>query len=120
MPMNIVYLDDEVDLLEMFSDLIASPEIHVKTFTEPAKAIESIQSQPPDLIILDFRLPGTTGDEVALKLNPDIPKALITGDLNVTTKAKFDRVFAKPYSVIEMQAFVDSYRSQKSPSKTGT
>ena len=97
--LKIYYLDDEEDLCSIFSDEFSSDEIEVVTFTEPQNAIEAAQKVVPDMLFLDYRLPATTGDEVAKKFLESIPKYLVTGDIEVKTEVKFQGIFSKPLNV---------------------
>ncbi len=109
MQFKIVYLDDEADLCDLFKLAFESDQVIIKTFTEAEEAINEIQNHPPNLIFLDYRLPKTTGDAVALRLDPVIPIALITGDLTVLPKASFIKIFKKPFKYKEMQDFIASF-----------
>lgn len=113
MSLLVYYLDDEVDLLDVFSEIYSSEEIQITTFSHPEKAISAINSYPPDLLLLDNRLPGTTGDMIAQKLDPNIPKALISGDLTLEPKASFVKVFSKPFNSKEMSEFLNFYVKNK-------
>ena len=110
MSFRIYYLDDELELLELFVDTFSEPGVEITVFSEVASALEAINKQAPDLLFLDYRLAGTTGDEVALGLSPSIPKALITGDQQVKVKAKFEALFSKPYRSDEIEAFIKKQR----------
>ncbi len=110
MSLKIIYLDDEPELLEMFKDLY-SEEFDIKTYSVPETAIAEIKTHPPDLLILDYRLPGTTGDLVALSLNQNIPKILITGDLNIKPESNFIKIFNKPYDFEELLNFLMSQKA---------
>lgn len=112
-PLKVYYLDDEIDLLEMFRDLFSGPGIEIRTFVDPALAIAEVWRSPPDLLILDYRLPNTTGDKIAQLLDPGLPKIMITGDLMVKTNSTFERVFHKPYSFSEMAEFLESARRRR-------
>lgn len=114
MPLKVYYLDDEEALCENFEDYFASNDVEVTTFTDPAKAIVLTQTNPPDLFFIDFRLPSTTGDEVAKSMAADIPKYLITGDVNAKTKYKFKAVFNKPYRPEDIQQVLDGFLKIKS------
>ncbi len=103
---KIYYLDDEVDLLEMFNDTFSNNEIEISLFSEPKKAIEAIEKSPPHLLFLDYRLPNTTGDKIASQLKGDFKKALISGDLNLKLESKFDAVFEKPYPIEKIENFI--------------
>lgn len=113
MPFNVIYIDDEPDLLEMFSDAHASEHVAVLTFSDPLVGLKAILERRPDLVILDYRLPHMSGDEIASKIDSTIPKILITGDLLISTKNTFDHVFGKPYDADEMQKFIDKLRERK-------
>ncbi len=114
MSLKIIYLDDEPDLCECFSDEFASEKIEVTTFTDPKRAIAAALESPPDLIFLDFRLPGTTGNAVALAMPKEIPKYLITGESEVNTTYKFEFVFGKPLEIEAIQKVIDLHLKIKS------
>ena len=109
MSFKIYYLDDEPALLEIFVDTFASDSIHVTTFTDPEKAIAEIELNPPDLLFLDFRLPNTTGVEFARRLDPSIPKALVTGDMSFKNDEVFVATFEKPTKTEAIEAFIRSH-----------
>ncbi len=111
MPLKIVYVDDEPDLCEMFADLFNSPDTLVTTFSDPELAITEIRKNPPDLIFLDYRLPKTNGDRVALALGNTVPKVLVTGDVAVKTEYPFVKHFAKPYTRAEIAQFISEIRA---------
>jgi len=111
MPLKVYYLDDEVDLLEVFYDAYNSQEIEVKVFNRPQDLIETAEVDPPDLVFIDHRLPGTTGDEVALKLDPAIKKILVTGELNVETHESFIMKLEKPIRRDKVRSLLNSYLS---------
>jgi len=109
MPLNIYYLDDEEELLEVFSALFSSSEVNVKTFSHPEAALFAIQEQSPDLFFVDFRLPGMTGDKVVNQINPDIPSFLITGELNIRPEADFKMIFKKPFPIKDIRNLIESF-----------
>ena len=116
MTLNIIYLDDEPHLCEMFVDNFASPLVSVQTFTDPEAAIKAINESISDLVFLDYRLPKMTGEDVAQRLNATIPKALLTGDLAVKALKSFVKVFHKPFDFPEMEAFIQGYIDRKKSS----
>ncbi len=113
MPLEVYYVDDEHDLLELFSDIFMSEEVRVTTFHDPNDAERVIGERPPDLLFLDHRLPGTTGDQIAQRLDPAIPKVLITGDVLVKVESKFVAIFPKPFSIEKLKALIDSHLEAK-------
>lgn len=109
MPFKIYYVDDEPELLEIFIDCFTSPELSISTFTDPKHAIRAIQQSPPDLLILDYRMPDMTGDQLAQTVDKSIHKVMITGDLEVVPKAEFLKIFRKPYNLFELKELIDGY-----------
>jgi CheY-like chemotaxis protein len=109
MSLKVVYVDDEVELCEIFQYTFEAENVSITTFTDPAVAFEAIAKSTPDLIFVDFRLPKTTGDEFALSLPPNIPKFLVTGDIMLETKYPFTKIFPKPYRKEEIQSCIANY-----------
>jgi DNA-binding NtrC family response regulator len=107
MPLKIYYLDDENDLLEMFSDTFSSANRSISTFSDPNTAMEAVRQNPPDILFIDYRLPNYTGDQIAQELDPKLPKVLITGDMQVNSKYKFLAVFEKPYRTSQIEDLLD-------------
>jgi CheY-like chemotaxis protein len=113
--LKVYYLDDEVDLLELFQDMFSSADVEITTFSDPELAIKTSAEIPPDLIFLDYRLPNTTGVKVALRLDPSIPKVLVTGELNSDDEFKFNSVILKPYRASEVRQTLESYLKLTKP-----
>ncbi len=108
MRLRIVYIDDEVDLCELFSDILSNGNREITTYTDVAKALESIQGSMPDIVFLDFRLVDTSGDSVASELPSDLPKVLITGEIDVQVVNSFVKIFPKPVPWQEIDQFLQS------------
>jgi DNA-binding NtrC family response regulator len=114
MRLKIVYIDDEPDLCQMFHDNFGgSPEVEIKSFVDLELAFKEIATDRPDLIFLDYRLQGTTAYEIALRLDPQLPMALITGELDLKLQLPFVKIFLKPFDFGEMEAFIQSYWDRK-------
>lgn len=111
MPVKVYYLDDEIDLLSVFIDTFESSNVQVSTFDDPEKAIHAVNTTPPDIFFIDYRLPNMTGIVVALRIQVDIPIVLITADSNVAndpqTKILVKAIFAKPF---QLQKWKNSLR----------
>ena len=109
MPVNVYYLDDEEALCDLFSELVGSEQIAIKTFTDPGEAISACNSNPPDIFFIDYRLPGTTGDLVALDIEESIPKVLVTGDLSCKSSYQFNKVISKPCDYEEVSNIISEF-----------
>jgi DNA-binding response OmpR family regulator len=113
MPIRLIYVDDETDLLELFSDMFSSPEVAIETYSDPERALEAIRRNPPDLLVLDYRLPRTTGDQIAKQVDASIPKVLVTGDVTVQLQSQFDAIFEKPFPIARIREFIQSHVARK-------
>lgn len=113
MSFKIIYLDDETHLCEMFAENFSSERISVETFTDPEAAIQAINQTLPDLVFLDYRLPHMTGEEVAARLKKSIPKAIVTGDIGITTLGSINRIFEKPFDFDAIQRFIQGFIDQR-------
>lgn len=113
MSLKIIYLDDEVSLLELFSDLFSSDDIKIHTFSSPQDAIAHAKAQPPDLFFMDYRLPGTNGDEVSLEIDPSVPRVLITGDLFTDLKVPYFSVLPKPFDPEDIRKIIAYFKSSR-------
>lgn len=114
MNIKVYYLDDEQDLCDNFLETFSSDTIKVTTFVDPELAMKAAEQDRPDIFFIDFRLPKITGDQVALKLDPSIPKFLVTGDITVATKYNFVKIISKPYEVHEINEAIEGLNLNKS------
>lgn len=110
---NVLYLDDEIDLCEIFADEFSNENIRITTFTDPVEAIAAAKTNPPDIMFLDYRLVATNGDKVAQKMANLTPKFLVTGDISVKTDYPFVEILSKPYNANHIRQVLSSMAIQK-------
>jgi DNA-binding NtrC family response regulator len=108
MIINVLYLDDEPILCNIFSETFKSDKINIDTFINSKDAILAAQKNQYDIIFLDYRLPDTNGDLVAQAMPNDIPKYILTGEVSVTTHYKFQKVLRKPYDISEINKLLEN------------
>ena len=78
---TILWADDEIDLLKPHIMFLRSKGYDLITVNNGRDALEIVESQHPDLIILDENMPGLTGLETLGRIKqsaPDIPVIMIT------------------------------------------
>ena len=78
---RIFVIDDEPAIGENIQRLLRAPELEVTTFQDPAKGLSAALSSPPDLVLLDIRMPGMSGEEVFARLHeayPGMPIVFLT------------------------------------------
>lgn len=85
---SIIVVDDEHDLVDLFSDALSLNGYDVSAFTDPIVAFENIKRNPDkySLLITDFRMNNMNGCELGIKakeLNHNIQVILITAYENI-------------------------------------
>ncbi|WDF63153.1 hybrid sensor histidine kinase/response regulator [Flavobacterium sp. KACC 22763] len=104
-----IVVDDDINLLNLTSGVLKQEQHQVFSFTNPAKALETIKSTPFDFVITDIQMPEIDGFQFLEKLR-ELPETVfknqpviaLTGrtdlDLSVYKNAGFTTVIKKPYS----------------------
>ncbi|NJR50623.1 MAG: response regulator [Leptolyngbyaceae cyanobacterium CSU_1_3] len=69
---DILIVDDTLENLRLLSAMLSDQGYEVRSVTNGAMALVGMQTQPPDLVLLDINMPGMNGYEVCqrLKSNP--------------------------------------------------
>ena len=78
---RILVIDDEPALGENIQRMLRQPGVTVAVWTEPVKALADAIAHPPDLVFLDMRMPGMSGEEVFARLHevhPNLPIVFLT------------------------------------------
>ena len=70
-PSEILIVDDNPENLRVLSAVLEREGYAVRVATTGAQALESIEAQQPDLLLLDLHLPGMNGLEVARAIRRD-------------------------------------------------
>lgn len=90
MAAKVLLVDDEPDALKTYFDILTSAGYEVRAASTGEMALESINGYRPDVILLDIRLPGKDGIDVARELSrrpetADIPVVMITALTSFST-----------------------------------
>ncbi len=78
---RILVIDDEPALGENIQRMLRLPGTSVAVSVDPAKGLADALANPPDIVLLDLRMPGMSGEEVFARLHkahPDIPIVFLT------------------------------------------
>ena len=116
---NIVIVDDQPNNLRVLSGILQQAGYKVRPALDGKFALQSIKSSPPDLILLDIRMPEMDGYEVCRRLKADeqtreIPVIFISALQDVEDKLSAFRAggvdyVAKPFQVEEVLARVRAH-----------
>ena len=58
---RILIIDDDADLVQLLSTLISSWKYEVASANDPAAGLALCRDFKPDIILLDYNMPGATG-----------------------------------------------------------
>jgi len=102
----VYFLDDEVFLSEIFQEYFETEDVDVMVFNHPKEAIEACLSNPPDIMLIDYRLPEMIGLEVAEIIDDKIIKILMTGELAPPANDLFKLTINKPYKLESLKSII--------------
>ncbi|KPK05330.1 MAG: hypothetical protein AMJ56_16075 [Anaerolineae bacterium SG8_19] len=115
---RVLIVDDELSALYTLEMLLTPEPYDIKLANSPEEAFVTLESDPPDVILLDVMMPGITGYEVCQRLKGDdrwrhIPIILVTAldskdDLVRGLNSGADEFISKPVNGPEMRARVRS------------
>jgi DNA-binding response OmpR family regulator len=105
MSKSIFIVDDEPDMVKIATDLLESDGFVVYSDTHPAQALKKIRTNPPDLVILDLRMPDMDGYHVCKELKAD-PKTKHLPIIMVSVKSEETDV------VVGLEMGADDYISK--------
>lgn len=116
---NILIVDDTPANLRLLAQMLAEQGYHVRPVPDGSLALAAVQAEPPDLILLDIRMPGMDGYEVCKRLKADprtseIPIIFISALEAIQDKVKAFTVggedyITKPFQVEEVLARVETH-----------
>lgn len=99
---KILIVEDEESLLKLESILLTSKGYAVRGVANGQEALDAIQEERPDLVLLDIMLPEIDGFEVCqrIKSNPetqDLPVIMLTAKKSREDMARGEKVGADWY-----------------------
>ena len=78
---RILVIDDEAALGENIQRMLRLPGTSVSVAVDPVRALADALANPPDLVLLDMRMPGMPGEELFARLHdahPGLPIVFLT------------------------------------------
>ncbi len=116
---SILVVDDTLENLYALSDLLKNKKYEVRPVTSGALALAAARNKPPDMILLDVRMPEMDGYEVcgiikADKKLKDIPVIFISALSETFDKVKAFKVggadyITKPFQFEEVNARIQTH-----------
>ena len=128
---TILVVDDEPTIREVVRRYLEQDGFKVVEAATGPRAVEAVQAQPPDLIVLDIMLPGLDGlaitrslrdpaEAASLRVRGDIPIILLTArgeeiDRIIGFEVGADDYVVKPFSPRELVARVKAVLRRNAP-----
>lgn len=128
MAARILIVEDEEALVTLISYNLEASGYQVVTASTSDDAAFMLRDSPPDLVILDWMLPGTSGIEICrqIRANPatrNLPVIMLTARGEEADRLRglatgADDYMVKPFSVAELMARVKGLLRRAAPEKT--
>lgn len=109
---RILVVDDNAQNLELIVAYLEGLECNVDTAADGLDALDKIQNELPDLVVLDIMMPRMSGYEVCRKLKSDprsrdVPVLMVTaltemGDIERAVESGTDDFISKPVNRLEL------------------
>ena len=113
---NVLLVDDSPDLIDVIAEDLAGSGHRVAVAANGAQALDMAEHVPPDLALVDLRMPGLSGWEVARRLRARYGERILIvaytgwstpGDRARSVAAGFDRLLRKPATLVELRALAE-------------
>ncbi|MFC1577668.1 response regulator [Thermodesulfobacteriota bacterium] len=119
MPAKVLLIDDEKDFLDIMAERMGARGMDISTTTSAENALEMIQTESYDVVIMDFLMPEMDGFR-ALKLfketRPDVQIILLTA--NVPEEKCIEAIKLGAMDVIEKPADLNLLTQKIEAAKT--
>ncbi len=118
---RVLIVDDEKNIASSLKDILTDEGYDVSVAEDGLGALNLIQSDPPDLVLLDIWLPGMDGIEVLKTVktyHPEIEVLIMSGHGTIETAVKATKLGAfdfieKPFSLDHLTQSVESVFKEK-------
>lgn len=111
-PLKILVVDDEAAIRNLLDDLLGDEGYEVCTASNGRAALELVQRERPDLILMDVMMPELDGQETLRRLRavPElaiVPVILMSAAASITPDSADDIAFiSKPFNLDHVLAVI--------------
>ena len=123
MAKSVLIIDDEVAIHKSFAFVLKKYKLEVLHATSGIKAAKILKENTPDLIFMDFRLPGPNGIQITKKIKSnkrlkEIPVIGITGyaseeNKKIALENGVNKILEKPFDLVEIYKTLADYGLEK-------
>lgn len=111
----VLVVDDEPTIVALVESILTERGYRVRTALNGQEALEAVDRQRPDLVLIDMHMPIADGEGFAMELRArriDVPVVLMTAGPSAehwARKLKVHGALAKPFRVAELLAAVQRF-----------
>jgi CheY-like chemotaxis protein len=114
---KILIIEDDKDLAEIMQEFFHMLGYNYYITGGLCDILPVIKEYQPDLVILDYLLPGTTGGELCSQIRKNIPTSPLPvilysaypQEMCVVDEGSYDEFVAKPFDLNELQQIVEKF-----------
>lgn len=114
---SVLVVDDDDDIRELVTMVLSARGYRVGAAADGLRALEELRRDPPDLILLDLRMPGMAGDELVDVLRGelglvDVAIVVMSGDSTACQRAAdlpVQGCLLKPVQLSELLSTVSQF-----------
>jgi DNA-binding NtrC family response regulator len=119
---TVLLVDDQQEVLQLFSRGLEVAGYRVLTADSVESAMQIVDADPPDAVLVDLRMPYINGMGMLYRLREQharMPVAIMTGMQNIDREtlqeiAALDAsIHYKPLSIVQIQQIVDGLLGKK-------
>jgi CheY-like chemotaxis protein len=122
---RLLIVDDDESIRRLLRLTLPNEGFEIVEARDGSEALDRAFDDAPDLVVLDWRMPNRSGEEVLrelLKLHPGLPVIVLTAEQETrereTATALGARAFlTKPFSPLQLIAAVESLLEQPQPAR---
>jgi CheY-like chemotaxis protein len=112
---RVLIVDDDEVVRSLLRATLPHDDYEVQEAESGDEALEVVGSQVPDLVLLDWKMPGSPGSVVLDKLkeqHPDLPVVVLTAEIQehhrvLAESLNVDAFLTKPFSPLELLETVE-------------
>lgn len=129
-PKTVLIIDDEANFREIFSATLTAAGYHTETANGGEEGVKKVKELRPDLVLLDIKMPGMTGEEVLATLRRDpttsFTKVIFTTSVGDPSDIETDTALAEKFGADgyinkaeDLKKFVELVNSYSGASRVG-
>lgn len=101
----VLIADDDKYLLDFLADIIKNAGFRVKAATNGQQAVELFWEEPADIVLLDFKMPDTSGVQAMAQIKemrPSVPVFMMSGEGDIPVAVSAMKQGARDFLVKPM------------------